>query len=452
MIRFVTVVLLLAWSWNWAIAESIFEDDYNRKFVYNSELGGDELQGSDSSKAAKADAPCGPTYKICRDFNATTTSGIIQPLDPMIVGPSPKMCSFSIVAPPGYRIQMTCSIVQISRSCSFLKLRDGQVILADPPTVDEVYTSNGNVIVVDSQLLHYGNTFDCKWTMIAPITTTTTSTTTQRPLATECGRSKFTSSRILGGTEANPNEFPWMVHLVVNKDGGPYTCAGTLISNQAFVTAMSCFLDSKGNLSWSGFTTITLGAHDFSSNSNDRNRQVVQWTSGQLGSWPQYAVEGDWAIFKLLKPAILNDYVQPACLPFANEPDHLNDPVVLTGWGDYIPGVPSPVLRKTTTTVISSAGTNGQCQQTAGIGPFSGNNIICSDGSKGRRLCKGERGGPLNYYNKELGRWFFIGIGMMGDESNCLTNCKPNVFTRAKAILPTLCAWSAVTPPDGKCS
>lgn len=34
------------------------------------------------------------------------------------------MCSFSIVAPPGYRIQMTCSIVQISRSCSFLKVKE----------------------------------------------------------------------------------------------------------------------------------------------------------------------------------------------------------------------------------------------------------------------------------------------------------------------------------------
>lgn len=58
----------------------------------------------------------------------------------------------------------------------------------------------------------------------------------------------------------------------------------------------------------------------------------------------------------------------------------------LFGWVNSR-GVPSPVLRKTTTTVISSAGTNGQCQQTAGIGPFSGDKVICSDGSKGRRLC-----------------------------------------------------------------
>jgi hypothetical protein len=55
-----------------------------------------------------------------------------------------------------------------------LQLRDGQVILADPPNVDQVYTSTGNVILIESHLLHYGNTFDCKWKMLAPVTTTTT--------------------------------------------------------------------------------------------------------------------------------------------------------------------------------------------------------------------------------------------------------------------------------------
>ena len=99
--------------------------------------------------------------------------------------------------------------------------------------------------------------------------------------------------------------------------------------------------------------------------------------------------------------------------PFVNEPDHVNDTVVLAGWGDYktngnctlikilnydrnsmrnvgfaaTGGVPSPVLRTITTTVISSAGTNGTCQQTAGIGSFSGDRVICTDGSQGRRLC-----------------------------------------------------------------
>lgn len=37
--------------------------------------------------------------------------------------------------------------------------------------------------------------------------------------------------------------------------------------------------------------------------------------------------------------------------------------------------------------VISSAGTTGQCQQQSGVGSFSGDKIICSDGSQGRRFC-----------------------------------------------------------------
>jgi hypothetical protein len=36
---------------------------------------------------------------------------------------------------------------------------------------------------------------------------------------------------------------------------------------------------------------------------------------------------------------------------------------------------------------MSSAGTTGQCQLSAGIGSFSGDKVICSDGSQGRRLC-----------------------------------------------------------------
>lgn len=47
----------------------------------------------------------------------------------------------------------------------------------------------------------------------------------------------------------------------------------------------------------------------------------------------------------------------------------------------------STVLRKMDTTVISSYGTNGRCQQTAAEGPFSGDKIICSDGSQFRRYC-----------------------------------------------------------------
>jgi secreted trypsin-like serine protease len=100
-----------------------------------------------------------------------------------------------------------------------------------------------------------------------------------------------------------------MVNLVVNKDGQPYTCGGTLISKKHFVTAANCFLDSKGNVSFSGFTSITLGAHDLSANSNDRNRQVVKWSSGTYYSAD--ITERDIAIFTLSQPVNLTGNHQP---------------------------------------------------------------------------------------------------------------------------------------------
>ena len=107
--------------------------------------------------------------------------------------------------------------------------------------------------------------------------------------------------------------------------------------------------------------SITLGAHDFSANSNDRNRQVVSWGSINPTNFHVQIIENDIIIITLwpsvnytgilngvsLKHLVIlvshffppiTDYVQPACLPFANEPDHVSDPVVLAGWGDYITG------------------------------------------------------------------------------------------------------------------
>ena len=36
-----------------------------------------------------------------------------------------------------------------------------------------------------------------------------------------------------------------------------------------------------------------------------------------------------------LKFVYIVDKVQPACLPFASDSDQVNDPVVITGWGNF---------------------------------------------------------------------------------------------------------------------
>lgn len=125
-------------------------------------------------------------------------------------------------------------------------------------------------------------------------------------------------------------------------------------------------------------------------------------------------------------------------------------------------------MRKTETTVISSLGIDGQCQQAAGIGNFSGDKVICSDGSQGHRfryvisyfnciklnlkltvllVCdKGDDGGPMNFYNAECDRWFILGVAGRGNSFNDGID-RPNVFTRVQARLEFIQSFTGGSSP-----
>jgi transmembrane serine protease 9 len=124
----------------------------------------------------------------------------------------------------------------------------------------------------------------------------------------ECGRSKFTSkSRIMGGTEATPNEFPWMVHfLIYNYTSEKYfTCGGTLVSDIHILTSSYCFFDA--NMFTVNIVSITLGAHDLSANSSDRFRQIAHWSS--MSSYIRLnssLMDNYYSIMTLKDPVIIN--------------------------------------------------------------------------------------------------------------------------------------------------
>merc|ERR1712098_892855 len=62
----------------------------------------------------------------------------------------------------------------------------------------------------------------------------------------QCGVKK--SRRIIGGSETEVNEYPWMIvfaNKTVEKQGG---CGATLISDNWAVTASHCFFDGLGKI------------------------------------------------------------------------------------------------------------------------------------------------------------------------------------------------------------
>lgn len=208
----------------------------------------------------------------------------------------------------------------------------------------------------------------------------------------ECGRSKLPTE---SGSEAEPGEFPWMVHLLIQQNGDDewFSCSGTLISDSHVLTAAHC-VHKENRLN--SISSITLGAHGIRADSN--SMQIVDWKIIAIPAGLGHYMVNDIAVITLTKPAyftginnrltivilkcyrslILADHVQPICLPPARF--YMNESVVLTGWGQYNDSTTNLILYKSET-VLSSFGTEDQCQKETGIGPFSDESIICTHAS-----------------------------------------------------------------------
>uniref|UniRef100_A0AAV2KNY6 trypsin n=1 Tax=Knipowitschia caucasica TaxID=637954 RepID=A0AAV2KNY6_KNICA len=118
-----------------------------------------------------------------------------------------------------------------------------------------------------------------------------------------CGQAAL-SPRIVGGQEASPGSWPWMVAMYVNFE---FRCGGALINDQWVLTAAHCIFPyfyppSVPEAFRENFTIqVFLGRHNFSDpNPNQKQREVAQ-----MILHPQYNnddVSHDMALLKLHQP------------------------------------------------------------------------------------------------------------------------------------------------------
>jgi hypothetical protein len=195
-------------------------------------------------------------------------------------------------------------------------------------------------------------------------------------------------TRIVGGTEAYPHEYPFMVGLLID---GEYFCGGSLISEKAVLTAAHCTHKASQ-------IELYFGVHDMNANEDTRQYQVV--TQGNIFEHPKYnrfTSANDIAVIRLNERITPNAYVQPLYLPsvysLGNSFSGWN--LTTAGWGDNNKthegeeGSINPVLRKSTATVISTE----ECRKS--YRNLVTGNFICSKGSLTDSPCAGDSGGPL---------------------------------------------------------
>uniref|UniRef100_A0A0K2U095 Coagulation factor IX [Myotis lucifugus] n=1 Tax=Lepeophtheirus salmonis TaxID=72036 RepID=A0A0K2U095_LEPSM len=73
-----------------------------------------------------------------------------------------------------------------------------------------------------------------------------------------CGiENKEFSSKIIGGQEAEPNQFPWVVAILMSSIFGSGRCTGSIVNKQYILTASHCVAQFDR-------FTISAGTHDYS--------------------------------------------------------------------------------------------------------------------------------------------------------------------------------------------
>ncbi|XP_038570975.1 proproteinase E-like [Micropterus salmoides] len=134
-------------------------------------------------------------------------------------------------------------------------------------------------------------------------------------------------------------------------------------------------------------------------------------------------------MIKLASPAIVNDKVQPSCVPESGEIAPHNDPCQITGWGRLYSG--GPIASKLQQALLPVVG-HSVCSSSGWWGSSVKPTMICAGGDI-RSGCHGDSGGPLNCRGGD-GRWYVQGVTSFVSSQGCNTLMKPTVFTRTSSF------------------
>ncbi|XP_018006448.1 transmembrane protease serine 11D [Hyalella azteca] len=250
----------------------------------------------------------------------------------------------------------------------------------------------------------------------------------KRAVANGCGTKYETRRfrRIVGGEDAEPGEWPWMVVINLSRPGFNETrlCGGSLISDRYVLTAGHCFhaaLSQMGSVSLSSFT-VKVG--------------VVYWNSSvepisikAMHIAPLYdddTLTDDLALVKLATPVVFNETVQPICLPERYE-DFIGQLASVTGWGYTTPDAKdyNDILQQTQVEVLPQRSCASILdRQMDAIERRKG--IICAGFEDGRSdACKGDSGGPL-MVQTTCNQWLLIGVVSFGE--SCSVPDRPGLY------------------------
>merc|ERR1711915_887646 len=225
-----------------------------------------------------------------------------------------------------------------------------------------------------------------------------------------CTCGKKSNERIVGGDEADVNEWPWIVSLMdsVSKQKGNHACGGALVASRWVVTAAHCVENYKTADEFK----VVLGEHDLVlDDENELPRRALDVEKFVIH--PEYdydTIDNDIALLKLMDDVDLTPYT-PVCLPNVGD-DFEGKTAWVYGWGDNSSNQDYPdKLQELSVEIVSDA----VCKEVHNYPITDG--MLCAGGVKGEDACQGDSGGPLTV--DVNGQHILVGAVSWGDPEGC---------------------------------
>lgn len=238
------------------------------------------------------------------------------------------------------------------------------------------------------------------------------------PLLSKCGQKpeKSLGSRIVGGRETVPNEFPWQVSLHAR---GSHHCGGSILNEEWIVTAAHCALWPRSSY------RVLAGSHNLRAQEKTRQRRSVR----KIFSHRKFnlrTIDYDIALMKLSRPLHFGrrQIVGPICLPRPGE-DFIGRVCTASGWGSTSHGGRVPAkLRSAKLPIWKHKECAKAYRNMLRVTP----RMVCAGYKQGGKgTCSGDSGGPLICERKDRS-WVLAGITSWGGV--CAAPRQPSVFAR----------------------
>jgi len=229
------------------------------------------------------------------------------------------------------------------------------------------------------------------------------------------------NSRIVGGEDAEPGEFPHQITLTRGV-GGSLMCGGSLVSANKVVTAGHCCDGQHANK-----LGVEVGNHHLNKPDPDQKSIAVSKVNlhEDYDSWTVY---NDICTLDLAEEADLSsDVIDVIALPEENEEYEAGTECIVSGWGTTSSGGSlAKILQKVTVPVVDDEA----CRKAYGEKEIADSMICAGLDEGGKDSCQGDSGGPF-MCGKQLSGIVSWGYG-------CAEAGYPGVYTQTSYFISWL--------------